>query len=95
MDDSEEPELYAAAIPADTAESVRKDVAPFLSKHIPEQYAPQGPQTQQNIGQKGNTKFCYRHRPDIKCQRQVDEPNMEQLQKVCLPSFLIACMHCC
>lgn len=97
MDDSEESELYAAAIPADTAESVRKDIAPFLLKHIPGQYAPQGPgiQTHQDIEQKGNTKFCYRHRPDIKCRRQADEPNMEQLQKVCMPSFLWCLVHAC
>ncbi|KAH0603412.1 uncharacterized protein H6S33_007734 [Morchella sextelata] len=83
--DGSEPELYAAAIPADTAESVRKDVSPFLSKHIPGQYAPQGSQQQQDgqhdLEEKGNTKFCYRHRPDIKCRRQADEPTMEELQK--------------
>lgn len=81
-----EPELFAPAIPADTAENVKKGVGPFLSKHIPEQYAPQGPQgqqdTQQDESEKGNTKYCYRHRPDIKCRRQADEPTMEQLQKV-------------
>ncbi|PUU84058.1 WD40-repeat-containing domain protein [Tuber borchii] len=80
-----EPELFAPAIPADTAENVKKGVGPFLSKHIPEQYAPQGPQgqqdTQQDESEKGNTKYCYRHRPDIKCRRQADEPTMEQLQK--------------
>ncbi|KAI7504396.1 WD40 repeat-like protein [Hortaea werneckii] len=27
-----------------------------------------------------NTKFCYRHRPDLKCRRQANEPSMEQLQ---------------
>ncbi|KAI5781223.1 WD40-repeat-containing domain protein [Geopyxis carbonaria] len=79
------PELYAAAIPADTAESVKKDVGPFLKNHIPQQYAPQGTKEQQenqsqNAGEKGNTRYCYRHRPDIKCRRPADEPTMEQLQ---------------
>lgn len=80
-----DPELFAPAIPADTAENVKKGVGPFLSKHIPEQYAPQGPRgqqdTQQDESEKGNTKYCYRHRPDIKCRRRADEPTMEQLQK--------------
>lgn len=29
-----------------------------------------------------NTKYCYRHRPDMRCRRQADEPSMEQLQAV-------------
>ncbi|KAG0641848.1 quinon protein alcohol dehydrogenase-like superfamily [Tuber brumale] len=84
MDESE-PELFVPAIPADTTENVKKGVGPFLSKHIPEQYAPQGPRvqqdTQQDESEKGNTRYCYRHRPDIKCRRRADEPTMEQLQK--------------
>nr|POF07032.1 putative e3 ubiquitin ligase complex scf subunit sconb [Quercus suber] len=27
-----------------------------------------------------STKFCYRHRPDLKCRRQANEPSMDQLQ---------------
>ena len=57
-------------------------VAPFLAKHIPEQYAPGG-----GVDASGkarmkdpDTKFCYRHRPDLKCRRQANEPSMEQLQ---------------
>ncbi|CAZ81804.1 unnamed protein product [Tuber melanosporum] len=84
MDESE-PELFVPAIPADATENVKKGVGPFLSKHIPEQYAPQGPRgqqdTQQDESEKGNTRYCYRHRPDIKCRRRADEPTMEQLQK--------------
>ncbi|KAL7276454.1 hypothetical protein RUND412_000558 [Rhizina undulata] len=83
--DDQEPQLYAPAIPADTTESLKNDVGPFLSKYIPSQYAPQGTQqqqdTQQDASEKGNTRYCYRHRPDIKCRRQADEPTMEQLQK--------------
>ncbi|KAG9236720.1 WD40-repeat-containing domain protein [Amylocarpus encephaloides] len=62
-------------------------VAPFLARHIPEQYAPQGVRPQPNdASQKGptkknpNTKYCYRHRPDSKCRRTADEPTMEKLQ---------------
>ena len=32
-----------------------------------------------------NTKYCYRHRPDLRCRRQADEPSMEQLQAVSFP----------
>lgn len=58
-------------------------VAPFLAKHIPDQYAPGGGERGSlgNSMQKDpNTKFCYRHRPDLKCRRQVNEPSMDQLQ---------------
>ncbi|KAI9864051.1 MAG: hypothetical protein M1813_003367 [Trichoglossum hirsutum] len=56
-------------------------VAPFLAKHIPSQYAPLGPQETPPPSWAVNTRYCYRHRPDLKCRRQADEPSMEQLQK--------------
>lgn len=55
-------------------------VAPFLAKHIPEQYAPLGQEDKKS--QNPNTKYCYRHRPDLKCRRTADEPSMENLQRV-------------
>ena len=57
-------------------------VAPFLVKHIPEQYAPGGGvDASGNTKMKEpNTKYCYRHRPDLKCRRQANEPSMDQLQ---------------
>lgn len=30
--------------------------------------------------ERANTQFCYRHRPDLKCRRQANEPSMDQLQ---------------
>ncbi|KAI9706487.1 MAG: hypothetical protein M1836_003493 [Candelina mexicana] len=65
-----------------TSKLAGRTVAPFLAKHIPEQYAPLGIQTQSDIppSKSSNTKYCYRHRPDLKCRRQADEPSMEQLQ---------------
>lgn len=59
-------------------------VAPFLARHIPDQYAPLGG-AQPTIASKKdpNTKYCYRHRPDSKCRRTADEPTMENLQRVC------------
>lgn len=74
-----------------------KTVAPFLARHIPEQYAPQGIQPKRNdISEKDalrknpNTKYCYRHRPDSKCRRTVDEPTMENLQRVCRIIVILA-----
>jgi hypothetical protein len=59
-------------------------VAPFLARHIPEQYAPLGLTPQPSTSRKDpNTKYCYRHRPDSKCRRTADEPTMENLQWVC------------
>lgn len=60
-------------------------VAPFLAKHIPEQYAPMGLATasKSTTQTDPNTKYCYRHRPDSKCRRTADEPTMENLQRVC------------
>lgn len=67
-----------------TSKLAGQTVAPFLARHIPEQYAPLGgsdrPSTPAN--KDPNTKYCYRHRPDLKCRRQVDEPSMDQLQHV-------------
>ncbi|KAF3938293.1 Beta-TrCP [Dactylella cylindrospora] len=58
----------------DIEASSKVAVVPFLSKHIPEQYASQHPP-------RVNTKYCYRHHPDLKCRRQADEPTMEEVQK--------------
>ncbi|KAI4126990.1 MAG: hypothetical protein LQ338_003445 [Usnochroma carphineum] len=59
-------------------------VAPFLAKHIPKQYAPLGglSTSPKPSSANPNTKYCYRHRPDLKCRRQADEPSMDQLQHV-------------
>lgn len=60
-------------------------VAPFLAKHIPEQYAPLGGldmPRDSTANPDPNTKYCYRHRPDRKCRRQADELSMDQLQHV-------------
>ncbi|KAL8739173.1 MAG: hypothetical protein Q9190_007883, partial [Brigantiaea leucoxantha] len=68
-------------IPA-TSEVAGRTVAPFLAKHIPNQYAPLGKvnPTARLADVNPNTKYCYRHRPDRMCRRQADEPSMDQLQ---------------
>ncbi|KAK3117896.1 hypothetical protein LTR53_000309 [Teratosphaeriaceae sp. CCFEE 6253] len=71
---------------AASSKHAEQTVAPFLAKHIPMQYNPQGglsrgeqPQQLDDAGQT-STKFCYRHQPDVKCRRQANEPSMDQLQ---------------
>lgn len=67
-----------------TAKLAGQTVAPFLLKHIPDQYAPMGGMDAAGSpkAKESNTKYCYRHRPDLKCRRQANEPSMEQLQHV-------------
>jgi F-box/WD-40 domain protein MET30 len=67
-----------------TTKIAGQTVAPFLAKHIPIQYAPLGqPAGHPNRSQlEPSSKFCYRHRPDLKCRRTADEPSMENLQRV-------------
>lgn len=67
-----------------TSKQAAKNIQPFLAQHIPNQYNPLGNSPQPvAMNNKSNTKYCYRHRPDVKCRRQANEPSMEQLQKVC------------
>ena len=67
-----------------TSKQATQTVAPFLAKHIPAQYAPMGgfDQPGDSSSKDTNTKYCYRHRPDLKCRRQANEPSMDQLQHV-------------
>lgn len=65
-----------------TSKAAGMTVAPFLARHIPEQYAPMG-LASTTMQKDPNTKYCYRHRPDSKCRRTADEPTMENLQRVC------------
>jgi len=62
-------------------------VAPFLARHIPDQYAHMGvPDQLGNSRPKDpNSKYCYRHDPVLKCQRLANEP--EILQHVCIDAI--------
>ena len=78
-----------------TGKLAGQTVAPFLAKHIPEQYAPLGLQPTPAAAlfkdpkkKDPNTKYCYRHRPDSKCRRTADEPTMENLQRVCGGAYI-------
>ncbi|KAF1833625.1 sulfur metabolite repression control protein-like protein SconB [Decorospora gaudefroyi] len=83
--------LYGTVEDADDAEEVQANkskkmsemITPYLAQHIPQQYNPLGATSggaQDQRPSTANTKFCYRHRPDLLCRRQADEPSMEQLQ---------------
>lgn len=67
-----------------TSKQAGQTVAPFLAKHIPDQYAPMGGLDANGRAKRRdpNTKYCYRHQPDLKCRRQANEPSMDQLQQV-------------
>ena len=76
----DEHEVEAIAILADSR-AAGENVAPYLQKYVPRTYNPVGGQiSKSSMTSKANTKYCNRHRPDIKCRRQADEPTMEQLQ---------------
>jgi F-box/WD-40 domain protein MET30 len=59
---------------ASKSKRIEKMITPYLAQHIPHQYNPLGARDGHD------TKYCYRHRPDLLCRRQADEPSMEQLQ---------------
>lgn len=66
-----------------TAKLVDENVAPFLARHIPDQYGPLElrPDNRSDKPSMTNSRYCYRHRPDLKCRRQADEPSMDYLQR--------------
>lgn len=67
---------------------IEKMIAPYLAHHIPQQYNPFGGGDEQHVPANANTKYCYRHRPDMLCRKQADEPTMEQLQNVGFTQYL-------
>lgn len=64
------------------SKQIEKMITPYLAQHIPQQYNPLGGNSHNEGPVNANTKYCYRHRPDLLCRRQADEPSMEQLQEV-------------
>jgi F-box/WD-40 domain protein MET30 len=61
-------------------DAASRNVAPFLAKHIPTTYA--NPTSSARPAGMESQKFCNRHRPDVKCRRQANEPTMDELQNV-------------
>ncbi|KAH4223382.1 hypothetical protein HBI06_135080 [Parastagonospora nodorum] len=64
------------------SKQIGKMITPYLAQHIPQQYNPQGADSngQDAPRSTADTKYCYRHRPDLLCRRQADEPSMQELQ---------------
>ncbi|KAK2823890.1 hypothetical protein FQN49_007517, partial [Arthroderma sp. PD_2] len=59
-------------------------ISPFLAKHIRDQHASRNrfaPADSSLPRRKADSKYCYRHRPDLKCRRQADEPTVDQMQR--------------
>lgn len=72
----------------DLTELAKQNVAPFLTKHQPRQYAPlRSEDGTPAIPRLVNAGYCYRHQPDSKCARQADEQSMRELQQVSLFLF--------
>ena len=66
------------------AELAKQNVAPFLAKYQPRQYAPRSSEDgTPSVPRSVNAGYCYRHQPDSKCSRQADDQSMRQLQRVC------------
>ena len=82
--DDEKSSISISATPKQAGQTV----APFLARHIPAQYPPAGKIDSATTDKKKdpNTKYCYRHRSDLKCRSQANEPSMEQLENVWLPA---------
>ncbi|KAF1943309.1 sulfur metabolite repression control protein-like protein SconB [Clathrospora elynae] len=72
----------AKEVQASKSKKMDMMITPYLAQHIPQQYNPLGAHGDGHDERPttANTKFCYRHRPDLLCRRQADEPSMEQLQ---------------
>lgn len=64
-------------------ELAKQNVAPFLAKYHPRQYAPRRSEDgTTTVPRTTSGGYCYRHQPDSKCSRQADEQSMHQLQTV-------------
>ncbi|KAM5485640.1 hypothetical protein McanCB56680_001942 [Microsporum canis] len=67
-----------------TTTSSSSSIAPFLAKHIRDQHASRNrfaPADSSLPRRKADSKYCYRHRPDLKYRRQADEPTVDQMQR--------------
>lgn len=78
----EMPHLSDDSQPRTNQAEVAQKLSPFLIRHIPEQYNALQSQVQAQPINRTDTKFCYRHHPDLKCRREVNEPTMDLLQNV-------------
>ncbi|KAF2265078.1 sulfur metabolite repression control protein-like protein SconB [Lojkania enalia] len=81
-DEDEDNSEHKDVVNKHASKQLGKMITPYLVEHIPKQYNPLGADARPQHGPtNANTKYCYRHRPDLLCRRQADEPSMEQLQE--------------
>lgn len=59
-----------------------ENTAPFLTRNIRYHYTSMNRFEPRRIDLNPNSKYCYRHRPDLKCRRQADELTMDKMQQV-------------
>lgn len=74
---------------ATTSRVAGQAITPFLKNNIPAAYAPTGSTPIESNLKDPSTKFCYRHRPDLKCRRTANEPSMDNLQRVRIDHTLL------
>jgi len=73
---------FTAGVFSSTSAAV-ETVAPFLNNHIPDQV--HIPDRRNNHDNGRNKVYCYRHQPDLRCQRRTpQEHTMAEIQKVFL-----------
>ncbi|EEH11602.1 sulfur metabolite repression control protein [Histoplasma capsulatum G186AR] len=58
-----------------------ENTAPFLTRNIRYHYTSMNRFEPRRIDLNPNSKYCYRHRPDLKCRRQADELTMDKMQQ--------------
>ncbi|KAF2655658.1 sulfur metabolite repression control protein-like protein SconB [Lophiostoma macrostomum CBS 122681] len=80
-DDAAPDDKEDAFVNEGASKKLERMITPYLAQHIPQQYNPLGGDQDNARPPNANTKYCYRHRPDMLCRRQADELSMEQLQK--------------
>ncbi len=68
-----------------SSQLMSKTVTPFLKDHIPGLYSPLSKrgtiEGMERQNKDPNSRYCYRHRPDIKCHRAADESKMVRIQQ--------------
>ena len=87
-----DPEANVSTIISNNTEIVEQTVTQLLDQRILAQHIPPEAsddnhklvpsQAETSQTEKSKKSYCYRHRPGSKCRRQVDEPSMDQLQRV-------------
>lgn len=73
---------YTAGVFSSSSAAI-ETVAPFLTEHVPDQvHIPDARSSASADNERGKV-YCYRHQPDLRCQRRApQEATMAEIQKV-------------